>query len=438
MAGGTFTMQNKIRPGVYVNVGGKGQALGTLGIRGTAALALPLSWGASQKMMALDAGDNSLVKLGYDLTAGSMLPVREALKHAKTLFIYRLNTGEKASVTIGQLTATAKYGGVRGNDLTVVIENNIDDSEKYDVKTFVDQAQADLQTVTTIAELKANDWIDWTGTGGLTASAGAPLVGGTDGAVTNADHLSFLSTLELFDFNTVAYVGTDNTIKNVYTSFVKRLRDDEGKKVQAVVENYPAADYEGVISVKNGVVLSDGTTLTAAQATAWVAGATAAADVNESLTYSVYDDAVDASPRYTNSQINTALQAGEFVFTASNGRAVVEQDINSLTSFTAEKTKAFSKNRVIRVLDGINNDFVRIFSDYYLGKVSNNAAGRNLLKAECISNISTLQGIGAVQNFDAQTDISVYAGQETDAVGIDLNVQPVDSVEKIYITVTVN
>ncbi|NIK70885.1 phage tail sheath family protein [Paenibacillus sp. BK720] len=438
MAGGTFTMQNKVRPGVYVNVGGKGQALGTLGIRGITAMALPLSWGAPQKMITLDAGDDSLTKLGYDLSAGSILPVREALKRAKTLFIYRLNTGEKATITIGQLTATAKYGGIRGNDLTVVIENNIDDSAKYDVKTFVDQAQADQQTVTMISELKSNDWVDWTGTGALTPSAGAPLAGGTNGAVTNADHLNFLSDLELFDFNTVAYVGTDNTLKNVYASFVKRLRDDEGKKVQAVVENDPAADYEGVISVKNGVVLGDGTILTAAQATAWVAGATAAADVNESLTYSVYDDAVDVSPRYTNSQINAALRNGEFVFTASSGRAVVEQDINSLTSFTAEKTKAFSKNRVIRVLDGINNDFVRIFSDYYLGKVSNNAAGRNLLKSECINNIGTLQGIGAVQNFDAQNDISVYAGQETDAVNIDLNVQPADSVEKIYITVTVN
>lgn len=49
MAGGTFTMQNKVRPGVYVNVGGKGQALGTLGIRGIAAMALPLSWGAPQR-----------------------------------------------------------------------------------------------------------------------------------------------------------------------------------------------------------------------------------------------------------------------------------------------------------------------------------------------------------------------------------------------------
>lgn len=389
-------------------------------------------------MITLEAGDDSLIRLGYDLNAGFILPVREALKRAKTLLIYRLNTGEKATITIGQLTATAKYGGIRGNDLTVVIQNNIDDSAKYDVKTFVDQVQADQQTVTTISELKANDWIDWTGTGGLTSSAGAPLAGGTDAATTNADHSGFLAALELFDFNTVAYVGTDNTLKNVYASFVKRLRDDEGKKVQAVVENDPAADYEGVISVKNGVVLGDGTILTAAQATAWVAGATAAADVNKSLTYSVYDDAVDVSPRYTNSQINAALRNGEFVFTASNGRAVVEQDINSLTSYTAEKTKAFGKNRVIRVLDGINNDFVRIFSDYYLGKVSNNAAGRNLLKSECISNISTLQGIGAVQSFDAQNDISVYAGQETDAVNIDLNVQPVDSVEKIYITVTVN
>jgi hypothetical protein len=146
---------------------------------------------------------------------------------------------------------------------------------------------------------------------------------------------------------------------------------------------------------------------------------------------------VDASPRYTNSQIIAALQNGEFVFTGIDGRAVVEQDINTLKTFTPDKGKAFSKNRVLRVLDGLGNDYLRVFSVSYIGKVPNNDDGRNLFKSECINITNQYQNIGAVQNFDPQTDIEVLPGAGSDAVVVNQWVQPVDSIEKIYMTVTV-
>ena len=58
----------------------------------------------------------------------------------------------------------------------------------------------------------------------------------------------------------------------------------------------------------------------------------------------------------------------------------VLRDINSFTSFVAEKNSDFSSNRVVRVLDGIANDVARIFGQYYLGKRSNNADGEICLK----------------------------------------------------------
>src|SRR5690606_2932568 len=235
-----------------------------------------------------------------------------------------------------------------------------------------------------------------------------------------------------------AYTGTDAGIKALYSAFVRRLREDEGKKIQVILENYPTADYEGVISVKNGVILADGTTLTAGQAAGWVAGASAGANVNESLTYTAYDDAVDATPRYTNSQIIAALQAGEFVFTPGNGVAQVEQDINTLTSFVpGEKGRQFAKNRVIRVLDSIGNDIRRIFEAFYIGQVNNNADGRNLLKNEINTYLDNLQNMNAIQNFNPQTDIVVQAGQEADSVYVEANIQPVDSIEKIYMLIRV-
>ncbi|MBW7456779.1 phage tail sheath family protein [Paenibacillus sepulcri] len=437
MAAGTFTTQNKVRPGVYVNLESAPKAAGTLGERGIVTMPLALSWGEPGTVITIEAGEDTTGKLGYAPTAPQVKLIQEALKRAKTLLLYRLNEGVKAAKTDAGLTITARWGGIRGNDITVTVAENVDNNTLFDVTTLVNGSEADKQIVANIGALETNDWVVFSGTGAFSASAGIPLTGGADGTVTNENVAHYLNAIEIHDFSTMALPTGDNTLKGTVASFVKRLREDEGKKIQAVVENYPTADYEGIISVKNGVILADGTVLTAGDCTAWVAGATAGAQVNESLTYTAYDGAVDVGTRYTNSQIIAALQAGEFIFTANDSRAVVEQDINTLTGFTPEKGKAFSKNRVIRVLDAVNNDFIRIFSSFFIGKVTNNQDGRNLLRNEVVNYLNTLQNIGAIQNFDSQTDIAITAGADSDSVYIEAHVAPVDSIEKIYVKVTV-
>lgn len=437
--GGEFVVQNKVRPGVYINFISEAAAIGALGERGIATMALSLPWGDPHKVLTIEAGEDTQKKLGYDVSASQLLLVNEALKRAKTLLLYRLNEGTAATVTVGDLISTALYGGLRGNDLKIVVEENVDDPLKFDVISLLDGAEVDRQIVADIAGLEANDYILFTngGLGALSVTAGAPLVGGLDGDVLNADHTDYLAAIELHAFNAMAYIGTDTTLKSVYAAFADRLRNTEGKKIQVVIENYPTADSEGVIIVKNGVVLDSGTTLTASQVCAWVAGATAGANMNQSLTYTNYDGAVDASPRYTNAQIEAALIAGEFVFVPSNGRAAVEQDINSFTSFTPDKSKKFSKNRVIRVFDGIANDLTNIFKSFYIGKVDNNADGRGLFKNEIVNYLNTLQNIGAIQNFDPQADVTVSQGVESDSIYVEVSIQPVDSVEKVYMKVRV-
>lgn len=437
MAGGTWTTQNKVRPGVYINFRSAPASVGTVGERGTVTMALPLSWGPAKQVIQIEAGQDVREILGYDIADSALVLVREALKRARYLLLYRLNTGTKAKATIGSLTATARDGGARGNDITIVIQPNVDNESLMDVATLVDGREEDRQTGATADELQANAWVTWSGTGSLTETAGAKLTGGTDGDVTNADYSDYLAEIEKWEFNTMALVSQDVILKQLYEAFVKRLRDEEGRKIQVVMETYPGGDYEGVIKVKNGVVLSDGTALTAAQATAWFAGATAGAAVNQSLTYQAYDGAIDANPRLTHTETVAALKAGEIVFTHSGGRAIVEQDINSFVSFTPEKRQHFAKNRVIRVLDGIANDIKRIYETNYIGKVDNNADGRNLFRAEIVAYLQSLQGMGGVQNFDPQTDVSVEAGSDSDAVLVRCGVQPVDAAEKIYMTVEV-
>ncbi|GIQ63635.1 hypothetical protein PACILC2_22030 [Paenibacillus cisolokensis] len=250
MSGGTWTAQNKVAAGVYINFVGEAKPLGTLGERGIVSLPLPLSWGPAKQVIAVEADADTFEMLGYPITAPQLLLVREALKRARTLLLYRLNTGTQASATIGSLTVTAKYGGVRGNDISIVVQANIDDPARFDVKTLVAGTEVDSQTVDMIEELKPNAWVNLTGTGEPTVTAGTPLTGGADGTVVAQDYLDYLAAIEVHDFQTIGLTATDATTKDVFVSFAKRLRDDEGKKIQVVMENYPTADYEGVISVK--------------------------------------------------------------------------------------------------------------------------------------------------------------------------------------------
>ena len=48
-----------------------------------------------------------------------------------------------------------------------------------------------------------------------------------------------------------------------------------------------------------------------------------------------------------------------------------------------------------------------------------------------------LQNLNAIQNFDAQKDVTIQAGSDSDSVYVEVNVQPVDSIEKIYMKVQV-
>ena len=198
-----------------------------------------------------------------------------------------------------------------------------------------------------------------------------------------------------------------------------------------------SCDSEWVISCGNGVKLSDGTVLSPQQATWWLGGAEAGASYNQSLTYSRYLGAVSAAPKLSDAEIETAIKAGKIVFIDSFDTVKICTDINTFTSITVDKQKYFSKNRVIRVLNQFCNDVYKQFSLYYIGKINNNEDGRNLLKGWIVGYLNEMQANGGIQNFEAD-DIQVSAGTDVDAVVVNAAIQPVDSVEKIYMTVTVS
>ena len=166
MVGGTWVTENKTRPGAYINV--KTNVItNNVSERGTVLLPLCRSWGG-QSFVTVDAESDFFNLLGYEIDADAMLPIRECLKRAKTVKVWSLGTGTKASATSGNLTSAALYGGTRGNDITVTVASEtVGSSTQYIVTTKVSGRTVDVQTVSGIGGLKANDFVGFSGSGAL-------------------------------------------------------------------------------------------------------------------------------------------------------------------------------------------------------------------------------------------------------------------------------
>lgn len=348
-----------------------------------------------------------------------------------------VNGSAKATATLGNLTATAKYVGSFGNRLSVVITAGA--SSNYIVQTLLDGQAVDSQVVSAISGLVSNDYIDWSGTGALAVNTGVALAGGTNGEAGLTNYSAFLDALELEQFNIVIYDGTNATARDAYIDFVKRLSNREGIKCQAVVSNAtPNPDNECVINCyPHSLTLSDGSVLQPEELTWWVGGAQAGANVNESLTYVTHPNAVDFSPKLNSAAQEEAILGGQFALISNKGNVQVLTDINTFRTFAVEKGKAFSKNRVVRTVFGLCNDIYDVFSKNFIGAVSNDEEGRKALKGEIIGLMNRYQGIRALQNVEAD-DVTVLRGVDSDAVVIEIYCQPVDSIEKIYINITIS
>lgn len=452
-AGGTWTTQNKRRPGAYINFVSVPAPLGTLGERGVVAVGMPMTWGPEDELIELNGNEllsgASLPKVGVtSFDTEESLPYRVALSGCFDALLFRTDRGgtqATADITASVLTATAKYAGTTGNKITVVIVKDKPAVGQYTIQILLSNILKEEFIATQIEELEEleSQYVVFTVAKGqestnIPETAGTPLAGGTNGEVDDQTYTTFWNLLDTKTFQCLAMYDKSPELAPLIKDKVEIWREKRGKKVQAVVYDYTQADYEGIISVDQGFKTST-ETVDETMFMLWVASQTAGAQVNQSLTASVVESGVEIINPVLEDDIEDALAEGRFILSyRQDGAVCVEQDINTLHEFTVDKNYAFSKNRVIRVLDEIGNTVALVFNRNYCGKVDNDDQGRNTFKTEIISLIDQLVGIRAVTNFDGASDITVLPGEAVDAVVVDLTIQPVDSMEKLYMTVNVN
>jgi hypothetical protein len=448
LGGGTFLFYNKVMPGTYINFVSKLRASTDVSDRGFGAMMLSFDWGPTGEVFRVDSDDfqKSCQKIfGYDYAHEKLKGLRDLFIGLKTGYFYRLNSD---SVKAANAIATAKYGGIRGNDLGVSIQADPDNSGKYVVTTYltsegVRKVVAEQRNIGVIADVVSNDYVDFKSSAQLTATAYTPLTGGSNGAaITAQNYQDGLGMLEPYYFNTIGYAGADDTIKSLLINFTKRARTETGAKFQLVIHGKQKVNDEGIISVLNDVT---DTGAEKGSLVYWTLGQEASCPINKSVTNTIYNGEYTVNAKYKQYELQQAITNGMFVFhTVSDsvsgniqGDVRVLKDINTFTEFSKEKTRDFAMNQVIRVLDNWAVDSARLFNRTYLGKSQNDQIAREALWNDLVALAEEYARVRAIQNF-TDKDIPIPSqGEHKEDVLVDVQLQPTVAMEKLYMTVVV-
>lgn len=430
LGGGSFVTQNKVLPGTYINFVSVASASPIISERGLATMPLELDWGIDNEVFEVTYDDmikNSIKIFGYDYTHEKLKGLRDLFKNIRILYCYKLTSdGIKASNAF----AIAKYCGIRGNDLKIVIKVNIDDTSKFDVVTMFDDSVVDTQIVADKEELVSNDYVDFKDNLVLNATAGVPLVGGSNGTVNGASHQSYLNKIESYSFNAMGVLTTDDTIKSLYSNFCRRLRDEVGNKFQLVIHDC-AADYMGVVNVKNRV-LGDIESSMVYFTTGLIAGCA----VNKSNQNKIYNGEFKVDTNYTQNQLADSILSGEFVYHKVLDDIRVLDDINSKVTVTLEEDENFKDNQTIRLIDQIAIGTASIFNTKFMGSVPNDESGRISFWSAIVKLHEELKDIRAIENF-SDKDITISQGNHKKSIVVNNAVTVINTMTKLYMSVKV-
>jgi len=438
LGGGTWQTQNKVLPGSYINFFSVSKASAALSDRGYAAVPFVLSWGPEGEIFEVTASDfqkNSKELFGYAYHHDKLVALREVFCNATTVYCYRLGAG---AVKAENTFASAKHPGVRGNDISIVIAANVDDSNLWDVSTYLDTVKLETQTVAEAAKLADNSYVEFKRDAVLAATAGASLTGGGDTAnITGDSHQSFLDKLESYTFNTLCCPSADDAIVGLYTAYTRRMRDEVGAKFQLAAWQPGAADYEGVIGVWNTASHAAISGVDANALVYWVAGAQAGVAVNKTLTNAAYSGELTVNTEYTQMELTAAIRAGKFMFHNNNGSVCVLEDVNTLVTLTDTKGELFQSNQTMRVCDQIANDIAVLFNTRYVGKVPNDASGRASLWGDVVKLLQQLEQIRAVEHFDPDTVTAEQADSKKGVLCTIHGLNIINAMSQLYMSVII-
>jgi hypothetical protein len=191
-------------------------------------------------------------------------------------------------------------------------------------------------------------------------------------------------------------------------TWIKNLYDNLDKKVKAVLPHI-VADHESVINFDTDNIEVDSETYTAAEYCSRIAGILAGTPLTVSATFTVLPEVTNV-PRLTKAEAGALIDAGKLILYHDGEKVKIARAVNSLTTVTVDKGKAFKKIKIVDILDLIHEDITTTANDNYIGKVPNDYDDKCIL-------------ITAIQAYYEQLEKDKLLKKGSSSVGIDIEEQ---------------
>lgn len=276
-------------------------------------------------------------------------------------------------------------------------------------------------------------------------------------AIAEVDEISVaLDQLKTMYFNYLAIPVATAQENTDIAMFIKGQRANKKKIFKAVLCDSPS-DHESIINfTTTGIKKADGTDMTSGAFSVRLASVFAGLPFTRSATY--YEFADIASFNAIDDE-DEAVDSGELVLLNDGKRIKLGRAVNSLTTFTATKTKSFSKIRIMEILDMIFEDIRSTFENDYTGKYVNSFQNKLLLVSAINAYFATLatqyvlekeavnradisleqtklylQGKG--KDTDELTDAQIIRANTESNVFLDARISPLDAMEDLTLIIS--
>lgn len=447
MARGTWNETNiPIIPGFYNRMKQKAQEA-AMSSQGVLAMPVRSNWGQKEKVVAVkslrelkksfgDSMDFTAYKLGKLALLGGpqqLLLYRVVDENAKVGTLVLKTTADSPAITLTTLYETSRK-------FKITVGENILDSGKIDITLYEDTTQlATIEGVNNtiddvVTKINDSDFIEYItaskvneATGTLSTISATAFTGGNDGstACTSADYLKAMAAFESYDIDGFVFDGvSDKSLLDSAISWKDKCAEFGLDILVFGSTNADSLASANVVSkefndhsMHNGFAKTleyDGIQYTISEAMVWFA----AHALGQKLTESMCNEETiftDVQPRLSRTQLESALDAGTVVFTVTQGKVVVLDDVNTYKAYSSEAEKILGNLRAVRFINIVNKNTSLKGESKYVGKISNDDTGHAIILSGIKNFFDEWVAMGIISSdYTVETDTDLQVSAEPD------------------------
>ncbi len=221
------------------------------------------------------------------------------------------------------------------------------------------------------------------------------------------DYSAVLKKLKDLKWNYLTIPGIEAADTTIISAWIKQYRNDERKTFKVVLPHCKG-DHEGIINLTTENISSTitGKKHTAAEYCARIAGVLAGLSLARSCTYFVLDDISEAE---TPDDPDERIDEGELVIVFDGKKYKIGRGVNSLVTFTTEKTEDVRFIKIVEGMDLYLDDIRETYEENYVGKIINDYDGKQMFVSAIGAYHKGLLGNVLDKSFDNTVAVDIEA-----------------------------